>query len=206
METNGFLSSRVSGTDELIQGDRRNGDRRNGARLVLIGTQGHPEDEIAIRALWASCAMFNSERLVLRIVHVLTLPMTVPLDVSVPQAEQASARILCRAQAIARTAGMAAETAILRGRSVAEAIVDDARRTGASAIAVRLRGRETVGAHVLLSLTMRRLLRDAPCPVIIVHLPHAKDRGDRGRELPGLSNTEQRRARLIHRPAVYRIP
>lgn len=181
-------------------------DGRSWGRLVLLGTQGRPEDEVAIRTLWTSCGIFTPERLLLRIVHVLTVPAAAPLDVCLPQAEQASARILRRAQLIAGMAGMAAETAILRGRSVAEALVDDARRTGASAIAVRLRSRETIGAHVLLSLTMRRLLRDAPCPIIIVHLPHAKDREDWGRELPGLSNTEQRRARLIHGPAAFRIP
>jgi nucleotide-binding universal stress UspA family protein len=205
VETNRFLSPLVSGTDDLIQSDHRNGDRRNGCKLVLIGTQGRPEDEIAIRALWTSCAMFNSERVLLRIVHVLTVPMTGPLDVSLPQAELASARILRRAQAIAGMAGVAAETAILRGRSVAEAIVDDARRTGASAIAVRLRSRETVGAHVLLSLTMRRLLRDAPCPVIIVHLPHAT-KGMREEGRPGFASRTKDRTGLIQGLVANRMP
>src|SRR5215831_13743522 len=142
--------------------------------------------------------MFNPDRMLLRIVHVLTVPLTAPLDVCLPQAEQASARILRRAQAIAGKAGMAVETAILRGRSVGEALVEDARRTGASAIAVRLRSRETVGAHVLLSLTMRRLLRGAPCPVIIVHLPHVEGTGDVGGGLRRPSQAELRPVSPVH--------
>lgn len=168
MEKNGFPRLRERAIDEVMP---RRPEHRN-MPLILLGTQGRPEDEAAIRKLWTACPMFKPENTLLRIVHVLTVPMTAPLDVRLPDAEEASARLLRRAHVVAKAAGMAVQTATLRGRAVAEALVEDARTKGASAIVVRLRSRETVGAHVLLSLTIRALLRDAHCPVLILHLPH----------------------------------
>ena len=122
----------------------------------------------------------------MRVVHVLTVPMTVPLGVCLPEAEEASARILLRARSIAAAAGTAVEIATLRGRTAAEALVDDARAHEASTIIVRLRSRETVGAHLLLSRTVRALLRNAPCQVRIVHLPHTDSMPtDSGRSTDG---------------------
>src|ERR1700730_11528155 len=140
--------------------------------LVLFGTQGRPEDELAIGTFCRSSGMFDPRDVLLRIVHVLTVPMSAPLDVCLPDAMMASARILHRAHLVANAMGATVQTATLRGRTVAEALVDDARRMRASAILVRLRSRESFGAHVSLSLTVRALLRDAPCPVLVLHLPH----------------------------------
>jgi nucleotide-binding universal stress UspA family protein len=187
--------------NRLHQWSRRETAPRKADILVLFGTEGRLEDDDAIRTLATSRGMFDPERVRLRIIHVETVPMTAPLDVPLPQAAQESARILRHAQVVAGMAGMAAETAILRGRSVAEALVDDARRSRASAIVVRLRSRETVGAHVLLSLTVRRLLKNAPCPVIIVHLPHVKGTGDVGEGRPHLSKAERPLVRSIQTPA-----
>lgn len=182
-----------SGADDGPQVCPTNG----AAPLILLGTQGRLEDEVAIRTFWTRGGV-NPEGVLLRIVHVLTLPMTLPLNVCLPQAEEKSARILRRAQVVARTTGATVQTAILRGRSVAEALVEDARRTRATAIVVRLRSRETLGAHLLLSRAVRELLTNAPCPVIIVHLPHMRVDAQRKKTV-SITNGEHRHAHVIHR-------
>lgn len=179
--------------DDSLQGYPRNRD----APLILLGTQGRIEDDVAIRTFWTRCGV-NPEGVLLRIVHVLTLPVTVPLNVYLPQAEEKSAHILRRAQVVARTTGATVQTAVLRGRSVAEALVEDARRTSATAIVVRLRSRETLGAHLLLSRTVRGLLTNAPCPVIIVHLPHVRVDAQKKKTV-SITNREHRQAHVIHR-------
>jgi nucleotide-binding universal stress UspA family protein len=195
VEANGFPQIRRRAVEEIMRLSPKHRD----TPLILLGTQGRPDDDTAIRTLWTACGMFNPENAVLRIVHVLTVPMTAPLDVSIPEAEAASARMLRRAHVLARATGAIVQTATLRGRTVAEALVDDARRTRASAIIVRLRSRETAGAHVLLSLTVRALLRDAPCSVVILHLPHVRNGVHAEAATPGISNNGIRPSYLSHR-------
>lgn len=110
----------------------------------------------------------------MRIVHVLTVPMTLPLDAELPEADATAAEVLGRAKLVAASAGISARTATVRARSVAEGLAEDARRSSARAIVVRLHHRDcqTVGAHVILSRTVRTLLKAAPCPVYLLHLPH----------------------------------
>lgn len=53
-------------------------------RTILAGTEGLPEDE---RALTVLCETLDKGCVHLRIVHVLTIPRTAPLDVAMPEAE-----------------------------------------------------------------------------------------------------------------------
>ncbi len=140
-----------------------------GNQRILVGTEGRQEDEEALAVL---CARFNPEHSLLRIAHVLAVPMTVPLDVQMPEAEEQAVRILTHARDIVSRFHIRVETALLRGRTVAESLVNEARRMGASTIVVRFRSREGPMGHVLVSPTVRALLKDAPCPVIALHLPH----------------------------------
>jgi nucleotide-binding universal stress UspA family protein len=135
----------------------------------LIGTEGRPEDETALAAL---CEVLDPYRDNLRIVHVLTVPMTAPLDAHMPDAEKHAARLLSRAREITSRFKLHVETAILRGREVGECLVEEARRMRASAVLVRFRSRPAPMGHYLISMTVSTLLNTCPCAVITVHLPH----------------------------------
>jgi nucleotide-binding universal stress UspA family protein len=139
------------------------------ARL-LIGTEGRPEDEAALAAI---CEVLDPDRVELRIVHVLTVPMTAPLEAAMPEAEKHAAHLLRRAQEITARFGLHVETAILRGREVGGSLVEEARRVRASAVLVRFRSRPAPMGHYLVSMTVSTLLNTCPCPVITVHLPHS---------------------------------
>jgi hypothetical protein len=66
---------------------------------LLIGTEGRPEDETALAAL---CEVLDPDRAQLRIVRVITVPITPPLEVQIPEAEEHAARLLTRAREITR--------------------------------------------------------------------------------------------------------
>lgn len=138
-------------------------------RMILVGTEGRPEDE---RALAALCETLDERRLTLRIVHVLTVPMTAPLDAAMPEAERRAEALLDRSRGIAKRFEFTVETAVLRGRAVGECLVDEARRIGANAICVRFRSRPSPIEHHLVSSTVGALISAAHCPVIILHHPH----------------------------------
>ncbi len=138
-------------------------------KRILVGTEGRPEDE---RALTEFCGTLDAERVQLRIVHVLTVPMTAPLDTSMPEAERQANQFLRRSREIAERFHVPVETAILRGREVGASLIEEARRTGADAVCVRFRSRPAPLGHYLVSSTVSVLLSSAPCPVITFHFPH----------------------------------
>ncbi|GEM_PF-1965244 len=140
-------------------------------RKILVGTEGLPDDETALLTLGS---LLGPDRAVLRIVHVITVPMTVPLEASMPEAEARAEAVLARASELAARLRVPVETAVLRGRSVGEALVEEARRAEASAVCVRLRSRPAPMGHYLVSATVSTLLHASPCPVIVFHLPHPR--------------------------------
>jgi len=138
-------------------------------RKLLVGTEGQPEDE---RALAALCETHDANHVRLRIVHVLTVPMTAPLDVPMPEAEGRADTLLGRSREIAERFNIPVETVLLRGREVGVSLVEEARRTHADAVCVRFRSRPAPLGHYLVSSTVSALLSASPCPVIVFHLPH----------------------------------
>jgi len=155
--------------------DREGTPREVGdAPEILFGVQGDPGDERAIRALRSLCWGIDQGSARLRLVHVLTVPMTLPLDAELPEADATAAGILGRANLVAAAAGISARTPTVRARTVAGGLAEDARWSSARGIVVSLRHHGTIGAHLVLSRTVRTLLKTAPCPVYLLHLPHAE--------------------------------
>jgi len=145
------------------------------ARKILLGIEGRREDEMAVATL---CEAFDFRDTVLRIVNVLTVPMTAPLDVPMPEVEAEAARMLGAIAKIAGELGVSrVETAGLRGRMVSEALMEEARRIDAAAIIVRLRSHHPPLEHRVISPTVSALLAAAPCPVIALHIPHRRRTG-----------------------------
>jgi nucleotide-binding universal stress UspA family protein len=141
-------------------------------RTVLLGIEGHLDDDMAVAAL---CETLELQSTTLRIVNILTVPMTAPLDVPMPEIEARASRLLEAAGKVARELGAAQiQTAILRGRLVSEALLEEARRIRPIAIVIRLRSQDAPLEHRLISPTVSALLAGAPCPVVTIHLPHRR--------------------------------
>ena len=141
-------------------------------RTILLGIEGHEDDEMAVAVL---CETMDVRSATLRIVNVLTVPMTAPLDVAMPGVETHASRMLESAGKVARELGAPRiETAVLPGRTVNEALLEEARRIRPIAIVVRLRSQNAPFEHRVISPIVSGMLAGATCPVVTVHLPHRR--------------------------------
>ncbi|HVG74382.1 MAG TPA: universal stress protein [Thermoleophilaceae bacterium] len=133
---------------------------------------------------------------VLEALYVFEIPMSLPIDARVPEDRVKEAkRVLARAKEVGEEyAGVEVATAMVRGRSVGQAIVSEARRRGVEAIVLgaeepsRLRGGAILGGRgrvrdKFVGETTRYVIEKAPCKVILT-APPAGEEGTREGVLP----------------------
>jgi len=114
------------------------------------------------------------------------VPLTLPLDTRVPDAELKRARAaLARAKAVGEEyEGVEVATAVVRARRAGEAIVREAKRRGVEAIVlaaeepVRTRGGVLLGGKeglrdTFVGETTRYVINKAPCRVVLTAPPAA---------------------------------
>jgi basic amino acid/polyamine antiporter, APA family len=133
---------------------------------------------------------------VLEALYVFEIPMSLPIDARVPEERVREAkRVLARAKEVGEEyAGVEVATAMVRGRSVGQAIVSEAKRRGVEAIVLgaeepsRLRGGAILGGRGrvrdrFVGDTTRYVVEKAPCKVILT-APPAGEEGTREGVLP----------------------
>ncbi len=133
---------------------------------------------------------------VLEALYVFEIPMSLPIDARVPEERVREAkRVLARAKEVGEEyAGVEVATAMVRGRSVGQAIVSEARRRGVEAIVLgaeepsRLRGGAILGGRGrvrdrFVGDTTRYVIEKATCKVILT-APPAGEEGTREGVLP----------------------
>ena len=126
------------------------------------------------------------EGVVIEAIWVHEIPLALPLDASLPEADKRRAsEALKRARAVGEEyAGLRVETHQVRGRSAGKAIVAEARRKGVEAIVLaaeeptRLRGGLVYGGKAglhdtFVGETTRYVVQKAPCRVILTAPPAA---------------------------------
>jgi basic amino acid/polyamine antiporter, APA family len=133
---------------------------------------------------------------VLEALYVFEIPMSLPIDARVPEERVREAnRVLGRAKEVGEEyAGVEVATAMVRGRSVGQAIVSEAKRRGVEAIVLgaeepsRLRGGAILGGRGrvrdrFVGETTRYVVEKASCKVILT-APPAGEEGTREGVLP----------------------
>jgi APA family basic amino acid/polyamine antiporter len=133
---------------------------------------------------------------VLEALYVFEIPMSLPIDARVPEERVKEAkRVLARAKEVGEEyVGVEVATAMVRGRSVGQAIVSEARRRGVEAIVLgaeeptRLRGGAILGGRGrardrFVGETTRYVIEKAPCKVILTAPPTGEE-GTREGVLP----------------------
>ena len=133
---------------------------------------------------------------VLEALYVFEIPMSLPIDARVPEERvKAAKRVLARAKEVGEEyEGVEVATAMVRGRTVGQAIVSEARRRGVEAIVLgaeeptRVRGGAILGGRGrvrdrFVGETTRYVVEKAPCKVIIT-APPAGEEGTREGVLP----------------------
>jgi len=124
--------------------------------------------------LHLACRSANDVGGIVRALHVVVRTRHLPLDTPLlpherPQAEA----LLDRAERIARRYNVPCYLEVVQARSVGNAIVSEAREHQARAIFIGLRDQDRAAGRILLSATVRQVLKNAPCPVQIGYLPAA---------------------------------
>ena len=133
---------------------------------------------------------------VLEALFVFEIPMSLPIDARVPEERvQAAKRVLSRAKEVGEEyAGVEVATAMVRGRTVGQAIVSEARRRGVEAIVLaaeeptRVSGGVIVGGRGrvrdrFIGETTRYVVEKATCKVILTAPPSGEE-GTREGVLP----------------------
>ena len=133
---------------------------------------------------------------VLEALYVFEIPMSLPIDARVPEERvQEAKRVLARAKEVGEEyAGVEVATAMVRGRSIGQAIVSEAKRRGVEAIVLgaeepsRLRGGAILGGRGrvrdrFVGETTRYVVEKAPCKVILTAPPTGEE-GTREGVLP----------------------
>ncbi|HVS29324.1 MAG TPA: amino acid permease [Solirubrobacteraceae bacterium] len=124
----------------------------------------------------------DSASAVIEAVWIFQVPMSLPLDASLPETQlQNARRALARAKLVGEEyEGVEVATATVRARRAGEAIVDEARRRGVEAIVLaadepsRVRGGALFGGGSLEQLVgdvTRYVIAKAPCRVILTAPP-----------------------------------
>ena len=154
-------------------------------RQVLVAVDG---SATANRGLKAAIGLATDQRAALCIVHVIDdmagvsyvgdmgyVPASF-VDTMLEDLRKSGTRILAKAEATARDGGVEAKTVLVetRGRTVADAILAEARKLRADVIVLGTHGRRGL-RRVLMGSDAEAVLREARIPVLLVRAPVASE-------------------------------
>ncbi|HEY7002975.1 MAG TPA: universal stress protein [Gaiellaceae bacterium] len=105
-----------------------------------------------------------------RAVHVIKVPLELPLDAEMTEEEEEAEASLAEAKLLAAEHGVEVEGEIVRGRAIGEAIVDEARSDSIDLILLGSAPRWRRQSRFF-SPTVDYVLRRAPCEVMVVTYP-----------------------------------
>jgi APA family basic amino acid/polyamine antiporter len=102
--------------------------------------------------------------------HVIRVPLDLPLDAPMTDEEESAAASIAEAQLLGADHSVAVEGSIVRARALGQAIVAEAKRTGADLIVMGSAPRWRRQSRFF-SPTVDYVLKTAPCEVLIVAFP-----------------------------------
>lgn len=130
---------------------------------MLIPYTGTPQDEELLRI---ACRIAKALKAKVSIAYVIEIPMALPIDAeSLPGVDEAN-EILDKAEEVALSLGIQAETDLLQGRDAGHAIVEEAIQRNVDVIFMVAQGRTRLGI-LTLGHTVEYILKRAPMPVWI---------------------------------------
>jgi APA family basic amino acid/polyamine antiporter len=134
-------------------------------RSIVVPVVRSSESE---EALVAAARLAAERRATVAIVHVLEMPMDVPLHADVPERARAAHELLDDARALVESFGVRAVTRLQRARSAGPAIVADAVARNAELVVLGAPRRGLGPRAPLFGKTTRHVLEHSPCRVLLV--------------------------------------
>ncbi len=105
-----------------------------------------------------------------RVLHVLRVPLSMPLDAALGEREAGALGDIADAREIAAEHGVEVDARVVRARSISEAIVAEAADSGAGLVILGSAPRWRTQSRFF-SPTVDEVLRRAPCEVMVVTFP-----------------------------------
>lgn len=133
-------------------------------RSIVVPVVRSAESE---EALVTAAQLAAERRSRVAIVHVLVIPMDLPLTATLPEAERKAGALLEDARAIVESYGVRAVTRLERARSAGPAIVADAAARDAELIAIGESRRGVGRKGAVFGGTVRHVLRHSSCRVLV---------------------------------------
>jgi APA family basic amino acid/polyamine antiporter len=166
-------------------------DVEYGSMLVPVFGEEIDDDIVGTAGRLAAEEAEEGEGAVLEALYIFEIPMSLPLDARLPEDRVEHAkRVLARAKEVGEEyEDVEVATAMVRGRSMGQAIVSEAKRRGVEAIVLgaeepsRVRGGALLGGRGrtrdrFVGETTRYVVEKAPCKVILT-APPAGEEGSR---------------------------
>jgi nucleotide-binding universal stress UspA family protein len=128
------------------------------------------ESATSQQAVKLACELALDRKASILLTHVIEIPLTLGLDVRLPDVEEEAGRLLESAASVVREYGLEVESRVMRHRTTTEAILELVGETGAEAIVV---GTSVPPWWPLARIghTVAALLHHAPCQVIVARSP-----------------------------------
>jgi basic amino acid/polyamine antiporter, APA family len=135
-------------------------------RTIVVPVVRTPESE---EALVAAARLASERGSRIAIVHVLEVPLHMPLDVDLPQEEDEADALLDDAEALVERYGVPVITRLVRARAAGEAIVAEARNRDAEVVALGAPRKRRFGPErqAVFGRTVDYVLKAAPTRVLV---------------------------------------
>jgi nucleotide-binding universal stress UspA family protein len=133
-------------------------------RTIVVPVKRTGESE---EALVAAARLAAERGATVAVVHVIEVPLVLPADAKLPEAEEIAEELLDDAQALVESYGVRAVTRLLRARKAGPAIVEEVRRRDAELVVLGAPRHAIAGRRGLFGGTVDYVLRESPCRVLV---------------------------------------
>jgi len=162
----GFVRWMLTASRSAQQVSRARWIRANSNCIIVPLTEKASSRE----AVELACRLASDRKAEILLAHVIEIPLTLGLDVPLPDVEESAWQLLEASERIVKQHNLKVESRLLRNRTTAEGILELAREAGAEVIVV---GTNTPSwwSFSGIERTVMQLLRCAPCKVVIAKAP-----------------------------------
>ncbi len=138
---------------------------------VLVPVSGGTADAEAVKL---ACGLVRRTKGKVFVAYVITVKRSLPLDASIEPELTKGENALKAAEAIAEEEELTLETQLLQARDVGPALVDEAMEREVDAIVLGLPYKKRFGEFSL-GYVAPYLLKNAPCPVLLLRVPASNE-------------------------------
>jgi basic amino acid/polyamine antiporter, APA family len=129
-------------------------------------------DEVSEQAVSIACQLAAERKTSVTAVSVVEVPVELPLDAHMFEAEAQARRVLAESAAIGDLYGVTVAGRVLRGRAAGESIVRAAKNMGTEIIVLSAPRKSRASVHApVFGSTVDVVLKHAPCRVMVAAAP-----------------------------------